>query len=375
MRHRRLGQPSRVQSSAGSANGRSDGSVELLQIVRGGRIYRAEETRTLALRPDDALMVAGTPKEIARFLGSTQSRLATVLEDDERTAAQSIDQKVVEAVVLPDSPLDGLVGRELGLNRRYGIKLLGIQRNGRQQLSGLRAMRVQQGDVLLLQALPAQLQTASEKEQLLLVEGVGRSILRIGKTQLALAIMAAVVLLATLSPLPIVMLALSGAALMVITQCLRVDEALRSLDSKTILLIAAAIPFGTALESTGLAQSTVDLLLRYAGDAHPVVFLSAFYLLTNLLAQIIINKAVVVLFVPIALTLAATLNLNALPLLMAILFGANASFMTPMGHQCNIIVMGPGGYSFSDYLRIGLPLSLLLWVVATIAIPLIWPLT
>ena len=208
----------------------------------------------------------------------------------------------------------------------------------------------------------------------MLVEGVDRSFLRPHKNRLALLIMLTVILLATFSPVPIVVLALTGAALMVATQCLRLDEALRSLEPATLLLLIGAIPMRLAMETTGLAQSVVDLLLRWFGAASPVLFVSVFYLFTNLLAQFISAKAVAVLFAPIALNLALTLSINPTSMMIAIVFGTAAGFLTPMGHQVNAIVMGPGSYTFTDYIRIGLPMTIVMWLLATLCIPIFWPL-
>ena len=319
-------------------------------------------------------MMAGAPKEITSFLDSTRARLATVLEDDQRVHDQDLEQRVIEAVVLPDSLFVGRIVQELGLYRNYGVKILGIQRHGRQQLSGLRTMSLQSGDVLLLQSAPESLRRASEAGNLLIVEGVEGSLLRAGKNRLALLIMAAVVILAAITSIPIVVLSLAGAGVMVLTQCLRVDEAMASLDANTLLLLAATIPLGAAIQSTGLAQRVVDLILYWVDASSPLVILSVIYLTVNTLTQLISNQAAVVLFTPIALSLAAQLGLNPTPILVAVAFAANASLLSPIGHPVNTIVMGPGGYEFMDYVRLGLPLTILLWLTATVCIPLIWPL-
>ncbi|NJN80880.1 MAG: SLC13 family permease [Caldilineaceae bacterium] len=368
VRHRRLRGSKRLQPAPAV----EEESIELLVVFRRRQIFRAEETRALTLEVEDTLMVAGSPNEIARFLETSNSHLATVLEDDQRADVGDIEQKVVEAVVLPNSPFNGRRVDELELNRHYGVKIMGLQHHGRHQLSGLRNERLESGDVLLLQASPHALQSASEIGKLLLVEGVEGSILRVGKVRMALLIMFAVVALSSLTALPIVVWAVAGAGMMIVTKCLRADEALRTLDAPTLLLLAGTIPLGIAMETTGLAQQGVDLMLSVAGDAGPVVFISLIYLVTNLLTQIISNNAAAVLLTPIALNLSASLGMNPTALLMAVAFGASASFMTPMGYQTNAIVMGPGGYTFGDYLRIGVPLSLLTWLTATVSIPLIW---
>ena len=348
--------------------------VVLLALFRDSRVYRADETRHLMLMPSDSLMVSGTPQGITRFLDLTSSSLASVLVDGQRTPVHNMEQKVVEAVVLPDSRLNDRIIGELELNRMYDVKIMGVQHQGRQHIRGLRSRRISSGDVLLLQGDSAGLSAASDTEQLLVVEGIDDSIPRRSKNWQALLIMLGVILLATLSPIPIVVLALTGAGLMVVTKCLRADEALRSLEPRALLLLAAAIPMGHAMETTGLAQAAVDILLGFPISANPIVFVSLFYLLVNLLAQFISAKAVAVLFTPIALSLAASMGVNPTTLLMVIAFATAAGFLTPMGHQVNAIVMGPGSYTFGDYIRIGLPMTILMWIVGSIFIPIIFPL-
>ncbi len=349
-------------------------SVVLLALFRDDRVYRAEETRHLMLMPSDSLLVSGTPKGIASFIDSTKSALASVLVDGERTPSAGIEQKVVEAVVLPDSRLNERIISDLELNRLYGVKIMGVQHQGRQRVRGLRTIRLYGGDVLLLQGETANLRAASDTEQLMLVEGIDDSIPRQSKNWQALFIMLGVILLATLSSIPIVVLALTGAALMIVTKCLRADEALTALEPRALLLLAAAIPMGKAMETTGLAQIAVDKLVALPVSSNPIIFLSLFYLLVNILAQFVSAKAVAVLFTPIALTLAATVGVNPTALLMAVAFATAASFLTPMGHQVNAIVMGPGSYSFGDYVRVGLPMTILMWLAGSIFIPIIWPL-
>lgn len=370
-RHRRLRHSRRIPNRSGSTNP----PIELLQVIRNGRVFRAAQTRSITLQAEDLLVVAGTAKEIAGFLRSTGTQLASVLQDDLRVPMADLSQTVIEAVVLPDSPLDGRLIGELGLNQQYGINVMGLQHLGRTRMRGLRSSRLQSGDVLLLQGNEADLRSASEANKLLLVEGIGRSILRQSKNRQALLIMGGVVVLAATTSVPIVVWALTGALLLLLTRCLRLDEALGALNADTLLLLAATIPLGTAMQTTGLAGQIVDLLLRVSNMGGPLLFLSLFYLMTNLLTQILSNNAVAVLLTPIALNLGTSLGIDPTPLLVAIAFGASASFMTPMGYQTNAIVMGPGGYGFGDFLRVGIPLSILMWLTATLFIPIFWPLS
>ncbi len=372
-RHRRIQAPAAAQRTGQGDDGDAD-RINLLEVFRGDEIFRSDQTHGLTLAEGDALLVSGTPKAISLFMQGNGVKLASVMEDEVLSQTPRIDQQVVEAVVLPDSPFGNRLLPELGFYRYENVSVMGVQRQGRQRRSGLRNLRLQSGDVLLLRGEPEKLRGLADRGNLLLVEGVDHSIIRKEKNRVALLIMAGVILLAIFSPLPISVLALSGAALMIVTRCLRVDEAVSSLDPATLLLLSATIPMGLALESTGLARSAVDGLLHVAGNANPLVFLSLFYLFTSLLTQLISNNAVAVLLAPIALNLALSLGLSPTPFLMAVAFGASASFMTPMGYQTNAIIMGPGGYTFADYLRMGVPLQLIMWITASVAIPMIWPL-
>jgi di/tricarboxylate transporter len=368
--HRRIANPQRQHAAPG---GEKD-AIELLQVIRAPKAYRAEEAQRLTLQAGDVLTVAGTPKQITLFAENNGLELMSVLEDGERMPMGDVEHKVVEAVVLPSSSYRRRRIGDLDLNRLYGVKIMGLQHRGRQMVSGLRETRLAAGDVLLLQGRPEDLRLAAERGAFMLVEGADAAILRTTKNRVALFIMLGVVLLAALTDIPIVILAMAGAALMILTKCLRTDEALRSIDAGTIFLLAGTIPLGLAMETTGLAQLMVDGLVAALGHASPVIFLSVFYLLTNLLTQLLSNNAVAVLLVPIALNLSVTLGVDPKPLLMAVAFAASASFMTPMGYQTNAIVMGPGGYTVRDYLRIGVPLSLIMWLLASLLIPVIWPL-
>jgi len=370
-RHRRIDNAHRLGSDEDDEERKS---VELLQIFREPDIFRAEETAGLTLAAGDMLIVAGAAREITKFVEATGTHVAPVLEDGERAPVGDIESQVMEAVVLPNSSHNGQVIGDLKLNRQFGVKIMGLQHRGRPSVTGLRDIRLTDGDVLLLQGKPSGLHAAAESGKLMLVEGIDSGILRTTKNRIALLIMALVVLMAVVSSIPVAILALGGASAMIIAKCLRVDEALSSLDAGTLFLLAGTIPLGLAMETTGLAQDIVDLMLHFLGDANPIIFLSVFYLMTNLLTQILSNNAVAVLLMPIGLSLSVTLGISPTPLLMAIAFGASASFMTPMGYQTNAIVMGPGGYTFTDYLRIGVPLSIILWLVATFMIPIIYPL-
>lgn len=369
--HRRLSRPRRLTDTLGvSASG-----VELIELVRDGRIYRADETRGLTVEEGDTLLVLGAPADIATFVRSTGAQMASVIEDDERTPMRSLHHHVVEAMVCPDSTINGRLVSDLALHRLYGVSVMGVQRHGRRQFEGLRAMRLSTGDVLLLQGDQTGIRSACEATRLLAIEGVDSAIARTTRRWSALVIMGAVVLGASFTQTPIVTLALVGAVLMVLTGALRPGEALASLDSASLLLLAGTIPLGIAMEQSGLAQVMVDKLVGALGHSQPIVFVSGFLFVTWILTELLSNNAVAVLLTPIAVSLAKTTGINETALIMVVVFGASASFTLPQGYQTNAMVMGPGGYRFVDYLRLGLPLSLICWATASILIPVFWPLT
>jgi di/tricarboxylate transporter len=207
----------------------------------------------------------------------------------------------------------------------------------------------------------------------LLIEGVARRIANPKKAPLALGVIAAVVTLASLGVAPIAHLAIAGAALMLLLRCLDVPDATRALDSSVLLLLAGTIPLGIAMDRTGIAHGVAVWVAELAGDHGAVAVVSAFYLLTSVLTEILSNNATAVLMTPIGLGIANELGIDPKPILVAIAFGGSASFATPIGYQTNTMVMGPGGYAFRDFLRFGLPMNLLLWIVATLMIPVFWP--
>jgi len=359
----------------------SDTDLTILELVRGEEIILPASAGELALLIDDALIIEGRPQEIDSFLTKSQAALASVVEDDTRVPMKTVEMKLAEAVVLPDSPFEGRTVSGLRLNAHYGVKVMAVQRHGRQHLYHIRRMRVHAGDVLLIQADDAGLNELRESEAVLVVEEVDQTRVNKRKAPLVMltllgVVVAAVFTSSTPGAPSLAHLAIMGVALVLVTRCIRVDEALRSLDTTVLLLLAAAIPLAGAIHHTGLDSVGVEGILGLVGgeDVNPYIFLSVFYLLTSVLTTFLSNSAVAVLLFPIAMGLAQETGINHESLLVAICFGASASFASPLGYQTNLIVMGPGGYTFRDYLKIGLPLNLLMWVAATVFIPLFWPL-
>ncbi len=349
-------------------------TVRLLEIVRGEQVIFAANAMGELIAPDDSLIVEGTPQGITEFIDRHGLRIASVVEDEKRVEVRSMDLSIAEAVVLPDSPFVGRPVSRLGLNRLYGVKVMAIQRHGLQHRYHIRGMRLKGGDVLLVQTDRRGLDALRETGAVMVVEGVERLMVQKAKAPLALGVLGAVIALTTLNVAPLAVLAVLGAGALIATRCLRATEAVSSLDTPVLFLIAGSIPLGLAMEKTGLAELLVHGVVELLGGFGPVFVLSGFYLLTGILSAFLSNNATAVLMSPLALGVASTLGVDARPFLLAIAFGASASFATPVGYQTNLIVMGPGGYTFGDFLRFGLPLNVILWIAATFLIPVFYPL-
>lgn len=313
-----------------------------------------EDLDTLVAGPD--LDPAGTQELAARFLGSDQ------------------DVQVMEAVVQPLSRFAGRTAQDLELRAGHGVNLLGVARRGHRIRGRLREIVFKPGDVLLLQGtLEAIRGTLAAFGGLPLAER-GLDVGRRRRFLLVTAIFAAAIA-STMSGLVDVHIALMAAALaMVGTRALSLEAAYESVQWPVIVLLGAMLPVGEALESTGGSDTVADLLLRAGGALPPEASVAALLVVTMLLSNVINNAAAAVLMAPIGVALAAGLGASIDPFLMAVAVGASCAFLTPIGHQSNTIVMGPGGYEFSDYLYLGLPLSLLVAILGVPLVLLVWPL-
>jgi di/tricarboxylate transporter len=346
--------------------------VRVLELIRGEEAMLAPPPGTV-LRAGDVLLVEGTARRIHEMIDQRQVVQGTAIFDAERVTISSIDLRVVEAVVAPNSRFLHQKVRDLGLSRRQGIQVLAVRRLGRHHQYKLRELQLHAGDVLLLQGAKDALRSLQDEGEVLLIEGVERTLTFPRKAPLALGILIAVVGLAAAQIAPVVLLALAGVAVMLLTGCLTLPSATRALDWALLFLLAGMIPLGLAMEKTGLAAAIAGFVADFAGPRGPVFLIGSFYLLTSLLTEVLSNNATAVVLTPICLAIAAKTGIDPKPLLIAVTFGASASFATPIGYQTNTMVMGPGGYRFSDYLRVGLPLNIVLCIAATVLIPWFWP--
>jgi len=342
------------------------------------RIARGEH-RTLVpsawetLREDDSLIVEGDPEAVKALIDKGGLELSGRGDATEKDL-QSDEVSVVEAIVRPDSFIENRTAAWLRLRTRYGVNLLAVARQGRRISRRLAQIRFQAGDVLLLQGARENLDdTMAQLGCLPLAERE----LRIGQPRrvlLALAIFGAGVAASIAGLLPVEVAFVASSALMVLGRLVSLSEAYDSVDWPVIVLLAALIPVGGAMETTGGSDWLAALLLQAGAGLPPAATLILMLLATMALSNVINNAAVAVVMAPIAVAIAHGLEVSSDPFLMAVAVGASSAFLTPIGHQSNTLVMGPGGYEFGDYWKMGLPLSLL---VAGAGGPLIlyfWPL-
>lgn len=234
-------------------------------------------------------------------------------------------------------------------------------------------VRLSGGDSILLSLDRERLGDVQQDPSFVVVSEVGLPKYRRSRMPLAIAILIGVVATAALGIVPIVVSALTGAVLLLLTGCLTTEEAYQAVNWKVIMLLAGVLPLGVAMEKTGAAMLIADALLKGVGDLGPIAVLSGFFFVSMMLTNVISNQATAALLVPVVFQAAETLDVSARPLLIAVTFAASLSFMTPVGYQTNTLIYGPGQYSFSDFTKVGTPLNLVLWILATLLIPVFWP--
>ncbi|MFN8459491.1 MAG: SLC13 family permease [Anaerolineae bacterium] len=282
---------------------------------------------------------------------------------------------VIETVLAPRSSLIGQTLRQTHFREKYGMTVLAIWRGGQQRRTGLADLPLQFGDALLLQGPRERLELLHTEPDLIVLGNDQKAANLIpDKGRLALIIMAVTLVLASLNSTLIAEIMMGGALLMVLVKVLSMDQAYQAVEWKSIFLIAGMLPLGIAITKTGAAALLAQWLITFLGPAGPLALTSGLFILTTLLTQAMNGAAVATIMAPIAIETAQNLGVNPRSLAMAVALATSMAFITPLGHAVNILVMGPGGYRFRDYFRVGLPLTLLLFVTVMLLFPLFWPL-
>jgi di/tricarboxylate transporter len=342
----------------------------LMEIDRGDRVIAAVSP-TERLQGGDRLVFVGVIDSVVELQKVRGLRPATdqVFKlDDPRS-----ERRLVEAVVSPTCPLVGRTIREGNFRSTYGAVVIAVARDGERLRMKIGDITLEPGDTLLLEAGPAFLERQRTSRHFYLVSEVQDAAApRHDRAWIACTILAGMVLAAALDLVPMVVAALAAAGLMMVTRCLSSTEARRSIEWESLLLIAGSFGLAEAMQKTGLAAVVAEASVAAAGNS-PLVVLAVLYFVAMVATELLSNNAAAVLSFPIAWQTAEQLGVHPLPFVMAITVAASCGFATPIGYQTNLMIYGPGGYKFTDYVRYGGPLNLIVMALTVALAPLIWP--
>ncbi len=339
--------------------------VRLIDVLRGDASLR-RDMKAVALEEGDRVV-----------LRTEMSEVLSLQESKDLKTVDKLSQVATATVEVLITPGCRMIGRSLGnlrLRRRYGVYPLAVHRRNQNIGSQLDDLVVRVGDTLLLEGDPADIQRLAADMDLVDVSRPSERAYRRAKSPIAIACMVGIVVLAAFNVAPILALAVVAVALVLLTGCIDAEEAFSFIEGRLLALIFAMLTVGAALDHTGAVDLIVGQVAPYLTEAPTWMLLVAVYYLTMVLTELVSNNAVAVIMAPIAIALAGAVGVDPRPLVIAVMIAASASFATPIGYQTNMLVYGPGGYAFSDFVRVGLPLNLSLGIVVCFAIPLIWPL-
>ena len=339
------------------------GGARVIDVLRGDASLRRDMSGVVLQAGDR--VVLRTP--MAELL-SLQDHKDVSLVDKLSSVATS----TVEVLITPGCRL---VGRRLGemrLRRRYGVYPLAVHRRNQNIGRQLDDLVVAVGDTLLLEGAPGDIaRLAADMDMVDITHPTARAFRR-SRAPIVVAVLAAVIGLSAINVAPIEVLAFIGVAVVLITRCIDADEAFSSIDGRLLGMLFGMIAVGRGLEHSGAVELLVGAASPYLGDLQPWMLIFAVYALTSFLTELLSNNAVAVVVTPVAIGLAQSLGVDPRPLLVAVMLGASFGFATPIGYQCNLLVYGPGGYTFGDFMKIGVPLNILMGVVAAVVIPLVY---
>lgn len=337
----------------------------VIDVVRGDETLRFQFPKVV-LAAGDRVVLRTRITELLGLQDSKDVVLADKLGSKETTT--------VEALISPGCRMVGRSLRGLHLRRRYGVYPLAVHRRNQNLGTDLGDIVVRVGDTLLLEGAPADIQNMANDMNLIDLSKPEARPFRRHFAPLVIATLAGVVVLSALGIAPIFALGLVAVALVLVMRVIDAEEAFASVDGRLLVLIFSMLAIGAALQESGAVALLANVVAPYLQGLPPFLVVWAIYLLTSVMTELVSNNAVAVVVTPIAIALAGSLGLDPRPLVVAVMVAASASFATPIGYQTNTLVYGPGGYSFTDFMKIGIPLNLTMGALASLLIPLFWPL-
>lgn len=339
--------------------------VRLIDVIRGDVSLR-RNLQGVELQVGDRVVLRTQMTELLSL-----QRNKSLKRVDQVSA---VETSTVEVLITPGCKM---VGRSLGalrLRRRFGVYPLAVHRRSQNIGRQLDDLIVRVGDTLLLEGAPEDIQRLASEMDLVDVSQPSARGFRRSHAPIAIIALLGIVTLAALGVAPILMLSVLAVAVIFLTRCIDADEAFGFVDGRLLALIFAMLAIGQALQASGAVSLIVEAIAPALGNLPPFLLVWAIYLLTSVLTELVSNNAVAVVVTPIAIGLATALGIDPRPLVVAVMVAASASFATPIGYQTNMLVYGPGGYKFTDFLRVGIPLNLSIGLLASFLIPFIWPL-
>lgn len=347
--------------------------LTILEVYRGQQVFSVPSP-DLVLRVGDILRVRCDLEKVKK-LQATEGILFKPQFKWRDRDVQSEDTRLVEAVVALNSEFIGKSLKELSFREKIGATVLALRHRGRLMRERVSETTLDAGDALLLEIKKERYNELRRNQGFVIVSEIEYERFRKRKIIPAIAIVLAVVLTATFGILPIVVSAIVGSLLLVLIGCLTMEEAYQAIEWRIIFLLAGVLTLGVALEKSKAAELISHSLVDWVGPwGGPIAVISAFFLVTSLLTGAMSNNATAALLAPIAIAAAHSMQVSPRPFLVAVTVAASASFMTPVGYQTNTLIYGPGQYRFNDFVKVGTPLNIIIWVVATLLIPYFWPL-
>ncbi len=356
---------------------KTGGMMEVSHIMRGSGTF-IQPLPDALIRADDRLLVNDTPDNLKEFesaLGATLYVGDTAVDEENPLSGEG--QQIAEIIVVQGSPLLGMTLKQLNFADRYQLLVLALHRAGstlETMREKIEQVRLRTGDVLLVQGHNEKIAETKRAGELLVLDATA-DLPHTDKASTALIIMAGIIIVAAFGLAPIAISAVCGVFLMLITRCLTWRDASMALSTPVILIVVASLALGSALLNTGGAEYLAQVFVSVTTGASPAFILSGLMLLMAILTNIVSNNAAAVIGTPIAISIAHQLQVNPEPFVIAVLFGANMSYATPMAYKTNLLVMNAGGYTFMDFVRVGVPLTIIVWLGLSFLLPIIYTLS
>jgi di/tricarboxylate transporter len=357
------------QSIAASRIGESLG-LSILAIERGRQTILAPNPNEV-LRVKDMLIIVGRSERVEQLLElGVAIEAESYREDDFSSEAIGM----AEVIIAPRSRVVGQTVKQINFRQKFGLTVIALWRNGRSYRTDVGDLSLEFGDALLMHGPRDKIRLLQSEPDFIVLQPESGEAQRPAKAWLAAAIMLGTLIVMAAGWLPVAEAAFTGAVLMIVTKCLTMDEAYQAIEWRAVFLIAGMLPLGLALTSTGAAAWLGQALIQAFGGFGPLVLLSVIYLVAMLLTQFVSGQAAAVIVAPIALSAALQIHSSPYAFAMAAALACSTAFMTPIAHPVNLLVMGPGGYTPRDFFRVGLPLTVVVFIVMLLVLPRVWPL-